>query len=418
MAMDPDEKKHWIERMLNAQFFVYALLVHVIAFILLAGTVIIRALVPTKSFISTTLIAGEGLGEAPPPPPPAPTETKQFDVQVNQNPMDLKVREIIASSAPSASFSLPQFIAPTPTPGAASTASSAAQNIAQNTVGTFSREQLKSIKDFTKNWVKSGGSGGPRGIVAEFPIYVGQLSSGKDSLANIALKDGTTDTIIGGAIPNLSEMINRFSKGRIRANLQGKILRLASNEIFDTKPPFIYITGRRDFKLTDQEVENLRKYLITGGCIWGDNALPGRRSPFDIAFRREMKRVIPDADKPFIPIPPDHPIYTKGFFKLDQVPTGLNFNRELIEAIKIDDIEVVVYSMNGYGTMWQVMPTEDEKDIDRELLAWGHHWMYDRRDILFRNVDPKALGETYKVGINIVAYLLLRYETKLRSISL
>ena len=33
-----------------------------------------------------------------------------------------------------------------------------------------------------------------------------------------------------------------------------------------------------------------------GGAIWGDNALPGWGSRFDVAFRREMKRVVPDIE--------------------------------------------------------------------------------------------------------------------------
>ena len=52
-----------------------------------------------------------------------------------------------------------------------------------------------------------------------------------------------------------------------------------------------------DFKLTDQEVKNLGEYLRSGGCIWGDSSLPGQRSRFDIAFRREMLRLMPELNQ-------------------------------------------------------------------------------------------------------------------------
>ena len=45
-------------------------------------------------------------------------------------------------------------------------------------------------------------------------------------------------------------------------------LDLSSDEIFQKKPPFIWFTGHRDFKLTEKEVANLGEYLRRGGCIW------------------------------------------------------------------------------------------------------------------------------------------------------
>ena len=48
------------------------------------------------------------------------------------------------------------------------------------------------------------------------------------------------------------------------------------------KPPFVFFTGHRDFKLNDKEIENLQKYLQLGGAVWGDSSLPGSRSRFDL----------------------------------------------------------------------------------------------------------------------------------------
>ena len=85
-------------------------------------------------------------------------------------------------------------------------------------------------------------------------------------------------------------MIDKLSRDKIRAKPQPVPLDLSNwDEIGSKKPPFIFFTGHRDFKLTDQEVKNLGEYLRSGGCIWGDSSLPGQRSRFDIAFRRAIE---------------------------------------------------------------------------------------------------------------------------------
>ncbi len=121
------------------------------------------------------------------------------------------------------------------------------------------------------------------------------------------------------------------------------------------KPPFVFFTGHRDFKLTDKEVENLQKYLQLGGCVWGDSSLPGNRSRFDIAFRREMKRVLPDQDIAWETLPPDHPIYTQTYFpEIKAVPRGMNFYQEPVYALKHFGEVAVIYTANDYGDMWQI----------------------------------------------------------------
>lgn len=421
-----EEKKKEItkkirERILGARFFVGALFVHAVIFLLFAGVVVFEAFSPRRQLESFVLIAGDGLGEAPPTPPPAPTKKTDFQVNINKTPQaqELKVKEIITAVTPSLSPNQ-SFVPTAPAlPTAANITGGAAASSLQGNIGSLGRQALVGIKNFQRGWIKNRGSGsgqGPRGIVAEFVVHIGQLSSGGDSLAFVRFGEDRKE-IIGGSVPNLAEMINRFSKGKIKCRVQGAVLRLDSPEIYETKPPFIYITGRSDFKLTDAEVLNLRKYLLLGGCIWGDNALPGKRSRFDIAFRREMKRVIPDADKPFETLPDTHPVYNSlGYFRLPGAPAGLNFSHWPVEAIKIDGIEAVVYTINGYGAMWQVTFDETLQKVDNTIMQRAEKDFWEYRKIFYRNLNEETLNDSYKLGINIVAYLLLRYETKLRTV--
>ncbi|HPA18801.1 MAG TPA: DUF4159 domain-containing protein [Verrucomicrobiae bacterium] len=421
-----EEKKKAItkklrERILGARFFVGALFVHAVLFLLFAGVVVFEAFSPRRQLEAFSLIVGDGLGEAPPMPPPAPTKKQDFQVNINKasQPQELKVKEIITAVTPNLTPNQ-SFVPTAPAlPTAANITGGAAASSLTGNIGSLGKQALMGIKNFQKGWIKNRGSGsgtGPRGIVAEFTVHIGQLSSGGDSLAFVRFGEDKKE-IIGGSVPNLAEMINRFSKGKIKCRVQGAVLRLDSPEIYETKPPFIYITGRSDFKLTDAEVLNLRKYLLLGGCIWGDNALPGKRSRFDIAFRREMKRVIPDADKPFEPLADTHAVYNSlGYFRLPGAPAGLNFSHWPVEAIKIDGIEAVIYTVNGYGAMWQVTFDETLQKIDNTIMQRAEKDFWEYRKIFYRNLNEETLNESYKLGINIVAYLLLRYETKLRTV--
>jgi len=102
-------------------------------------------------------------------------------------------------------------------------------------------------------------------------------------------------------------------------------------------------------QLTDQEVQNLSDYLQIGGCIWGDNALAGRGSRFDVAFRREMKRVVPDLDKNFEPVDLTYDIFTKSWYSISKVPQGMNYYAEPLEHLDIDGKLAILYTPNDYS---------------------------------------------------------------------
>jgi len=76
--------------------------------------------------------------------------------------------------------------------------------------------------------------------------------------------------------------------------------------------PFVFACGHGNVKLTPTEVANLRRYLTSGGFLWVDD-------DFGIApsFRREMKKVFPEAE--LIELPFSHPI----FHGLYDFPRGL-----------------------------------------------------------------------------------------------
>lgn len=212
-----------------------------------------------------------------------------------------------------------------------------------------------------------------------------------------------------GSLPNLIREIERRTNIKV-VNKVPVAVRADSPEIH--KSPFVYFTGHRDFRLTEAEVENLRTYLLQGGAVVANSSLAGRRSRFDEAFRREMKRVIPDYD--FKPIGTDHAIF-KAFATFDRVPVGMNYWQEPLEVIEIDGRVVVIYNLNNYGGLMLAALDETGQQIKRGLCAedptyrWEgpRVWMNTRR--LYANVDdPKTVVDAYVFNINILAYLLTR----------
>jgi len=76
--------------------------------------------------------------------------------------------------------------------------------------------------------------------------------------------------------------------------------------------PYVYANGHGNVRLSDAEVERLRKYLLSGGFLFADD-----NYGMDESFRREMARVFPD--RKLVDIPFSHPIY-HCFYDLPKGP--------------------------------------------------------------------------------------------------
>ncbi|NLF40207.1 DUF4159 domain-containing protein [bacterium] len=212
-----------------------------------------------------------------------------------------------------------------------------------------------------------------------------------------------------GSIPNLIREIER----RTNIDVSNKVpiaVRADSPEIH--RSPFVYFTGHKDFTLTEVEVENLRTYVLQGGAIVANSSLPGRRSRFDVAFRREMKRVIPDHD--LKPINEKHEIF-KSFAIMPGAPVGMNYWQEPLEVIEIDNRVVVIYNLNGYGDLMLATLDETGNAIKMGLSAQDGTYRFQGPRIwqntrnLYANVeDVPTVINAYMMNINILTYLLTR----------
>lgn len=114
------------------------------------------------------------------------------------------------------------------------------------------------------------------------------------------------------ANPSSLTNLARFCNQNLKTNLNTEYatIDIGSTEIFNY--PYTHITGHGNIVLSDQEVSNLRNYLIAGGFLHiSDNY------GIDKYIRVQMKRVFPELD--FVELPFSHPIYHQAF----QFPNGL-----------------------------------------------------------------------------------------------
>lgn len=66
--------------------------------------------------------------------------------------------------------------------------------------------------------------------------------------------------------------------------------------------PIVYISGHGNVSFSADDVENLRHYFAAGGFLFANDDYG-----MDKSFRREMKKVFPDAD--WMEVPFGHPVY-------------------------------------------------------------------------------------------------------------
>ncbi len=169
--------------------------------------------------------------------------------------------------------------------------------------------------------------------------------------------------------------------------------------------------------LTEVEVANLRDYLQGGGAIWGDNALAGKGSRFDLAFHREMNRVVPDHD--FKVMPMDSKIYTKKF-SIREVPAGINYHAEPIEHLDIDGVLAILYTPNDYCDLYamRILPGDTQIQLGRPADAsplTTNYFLHSHRLVYFRNFTLPSSLAVHRLGMNIVTFFITRFDDQLRT---
>jgi hypothetical protein len=139
----------------------------------------------------------------------------------------------------------------------------------------------------------------------------------------------------------------------IKVTFRRKTVDLAAGDLKDVQ--FLYLSGCHDMTLPEEAVEALKGFLGRGGTLLIDNA-QGLKT-FDLAVRRELKKVFPETELKTVPL--DHEIfscYTK-IAKVEYAPAVKalepKLNTPFLEGIQLAGDLRVIYSKFGLGSGWQ-----------------------------------------------------------------
>ncbi|GGK28059.1 hypothetical protein GCM10007962_22910 [Yeosuana aromativorans] len=110
------------------------------------------------------------------------------------------------------------------------------------------------------------------------------------------------------SLPNLIAYCNINIGTKINPNPQ--TVEPGSTDIFQF--PFLHMTGHGNVFFSDDEAENLRNYLMSGGFLHIDDNY-GMQPYLD----KELKKIFPDQD--LIELPANHPIFSAAY----SFPNGL-----------------------------------------------------------------------------------------------
>jgi hypothetical protein len=101
------------------------------------------------------------------------------------------------------------------------------------------------------------------------------------------------------SLPNLARALRERTAIPIAQEAEARVAPL-DEELFDY--PLIYLNGHGRIRLTDGEVQRLRRYLQGGGFLFADD-----NYGMDESFRETMRRLFPERE--LVEVPFEHPIY-------------------------------------------------------------------------------------------------------------
>ncbi len=200
------------------------------------------------------------------------------------------------------------------------------------------------------------------GSAQAYQIGLLKYSGGGDWYANLET-----------SLPNLIKYCNTNLKTNI--NPEQAIVEVGSTEIFNY--PFVHMTGHGNVVFSNQEADNLRKYLLAGGFLHiSDNY------GMDKFIRAELKKVFPELD--LIELPFTHPIYHQAY----------NFDKGLPKIHEHDN-----KPPQGFGLIYKgrlICFYDSECDL-------GDGW----ESFEIHKDSPEAHEKALKMGANIISYVFL-----------
>lgn len=172
------------------------------------------------------------------------------------------------------------------------------------------------------------------------------------------------------ALPNLIKFSNENINTAI--NLKPETVAPGSTDIFQY--PFLHMTGHGNVFFSEEEAENLRNYLLSGGFLHIDD-----NYGMNQYLGKELKKIFPDKD--LQELPANHPIFSSAF----------PFPRGLPKIHEHEGLPPQAFGIFDNGRLILLFTLESDL---------GDGW----EDPAVHNDPPEVRLKALKMGANILKY--------------
>jgi len=166
------------------------------------------------------------------------------------------------------------------------------------------------------------------------------------------------------ALPNLIQFCNQNIQTAI--NAQPQTVEPRSTDIFSY--PLVHMTGHGNVFFSEEDAQNLRKYLISGGFIHIDDNYGMR--PY---LEKELKKVFPNQE--LVELSASHPIFSAAYNFPDGLPKIHEHDGKRPEALGItyENRLVLLFTFESdLGDGWENPEVHnDPENVRRKALQMG-----------------------------------------------
>ncbi len=166
------------------------------------------------------------------------------------------------------------------------------------------------------------------------------------------------------ALPNLIKFCNENINTKITEQVES--VETGSTDIFQY--PLLHMTGHGNVFFTEDDAENLKNYLISGGFIHIDDNYG--MAPF---LKKELKKVFPN--KQLTEIPASHPIFNSVYKFPNGLPKIHEHDGKRPQALGIfhEDRLVLLFTFESdLGDGWEDPDVHnDSEDVRQKALQMG-----------------------------------------------
>ncbi len=166
------------------------------------------------------------------------------------------------------------------------------------------------------------------------------------------------------ALPNLIQFCNQTMNTAMSS--KPKTVKPESVDIFQY--PYIHMTGHGNVFFTEQDAENLRNYLLSGGFLHIDDNYG--MEPY---VRKELVKIFPD--KELIELPGSHPIFSSQFNFPEGLPKIHEHDGKRPQALGIihEDRLVLLFTFESdLGDGWENPEVHnDPEEVRQKALKMG-----------------------------------------------